>query len=110
MYKEKTVLALIPARGGSKGVPQKNRKPIAGKPLIEWTIDAALRSGCCDRIVVSTDDTTIASIARAAGADVPFLRPAALATDSAINFDVLMHALGEIERNDHAYDIVLYLQ
>lgn len=87
-------IGLIPARGGSKGIPGKNIKPIAGKPLIAWTIEAALRSALLDAVVVSTDDAEIAAVARQAGAMVPFLRPAALAQDSTPGIDPVLHALG----------------
>ena len=87
-------IGLIPARGGSKGIPGKNIKPIAGKPLIAWTIEAALRSALLDAVVVSTDDAEIAAVAREAGAMVPFLRPAALAQDSTPGIDPVLHALG----------------
>ena len=78
-----TLLALIPARGGSKGIPRKNILPFWGKPLLQWTIDAALASACVDQVVVSTEDQEIAEVAKAGGAEVPFLRPADLATDEA---------------------------
>ena len=71
-------LAVIPARGGSKRIPRKNIRPFAGKPMIAWSIEAARDSGCFDRVVVSTDDAEIAAVARDAGAEVPFMRPAEL--------------------------------
>lgn len=86
------ILGLIPARGGSKGILGKNIKMIYGKPLIVWTIEKALKSGYLDKVVVSTDDLTIAEIARNAGADV-LMRPAELATDTASTLDVMIHAL-----------------
>lgn len=86
-------LALIPARGGSKRIPRKNIKPFCGKPIIAWSIEAARASGCFDRIVVSTDDEEIATVAREAGADVPFMRPAALADDHAGTIPVVRHAI-----------------
>jgi N-acylneuraminate cytidylyltransferase len=85
-------LALIPARGGSKGIPRKNIRPIAGKPLIAWSIEAALASKLIDRCVVSTEDTEIAVVAREFGAEV-LDRPAELATDVATTDDVMSHAL-----------------
>lgn len=90
-----TTLALIPARGGSKGIPRKNIIDFAGRPLIEWTIDAALRSGA-ERVLVSTDCPEIAEVSRAAGAIVPFLRPAHLSTDAAGTMPVVLHALDMI--------------
>ena len=98
--------ALIPARGGSKGIPRKNVLPIAGKPLIVWTIEAALRSGLLDAVVVSTDDPEIAEVARRAGAQVPFMRPHDLAQDHTPGIDPVFHALSELP----AFDAVLLLQ
>ena len=88
-----STLALVTARGGSKGIPRKNVKPLAGRPLIAWGLRAIQASGVVERTCVTTDDVEIAAIARAAGADVPFLRPAELATDSAPSIDVIEHAL-----------------
>lgn len=85
-------LGLIPARGGSKGVPRKNIREICGKPLIAWTIEAALAAKGLDRVVVSTEDEEIAAVARRYGADV-LLRPPELATDTASTQDVMVHAL-----------------
>jgi CMP-N-acetylneuraminic acid synthetase len=95
------VLAIITARGGSKGLPRKNVLPLAGKPLIGWSIAGALASDAVGRVVVSTDDPEIAEVARAEGAEVPFLRPAELATDTASSLDVLRHALTECPGLDH---------
>src|ERR1700743_3832228 len=86
-------LALIPARGGSKGVPRKNIVPVAGKPLLAWTIEAARNSTRLDRIILSTDDEEIASVAREFGVEVPFMRPAELAKDSSGSLEVALHAL-----------------
>jgi CMP-N,N'-diacetyllegionaminic acid synthase len=88
-----SVLALIPARGGSKGVPRKNVRAIGGKPLIAWTIEAAQQARSVSRIVVSTEDEEIAEVARAHGAEVPFMRPHALAQDTTPGMDVVFHAL-----------------
>lgn len=87
------ILGLIPARGGSKGIPRKNIRPIAGKPLIAWTIEVALAANTIDRVVVTTDDPEIAAVATAYGADVPFLRPAELACDETPGIDPVLHAL-----------------
>lgn len=87
------IFLLIPARGGSKGLPGKNLKPLAGRPLIQWTIDAALRSEISTQVWVSTDDPEIAQVARQSGAEAPFLRPAPLASDTASTLDVALHAL-----------------
>lgn len=92
-------LGLITARGGSKGLPGKNVRPLCGKPLIVWTVEAALASGVVDALVVSTDAEDIAEPARKAGADVPFLRPAELATDEATSLAVGLHALDWLQ--DH---------
>jgi CMP-N,N'-diacetyllegionaminic acid synthase len=88
-----SLLALIPARGGSKGIPRKSIRPFCGKPLLQWTIDVALAAPSVDRVVVSTDDTEIADVARAGGADVPFLRPPELASDTAPGIAPVLHAL-----------------
>jgi len=102
-----TYLAIIPARGGSKGIPGKNLKPLVGKPLIAWSIDAARASNRITRTVVSTDSAEIAAVARKHGAEVPFMRPAELATDSAATEPVLLHALDSIQP---APDAVVLLQ
>lgn len=87
------VVALVTARGGSKGVPGKNIRPIAGKPLIAWSIEHARAAKSVNRVIVSTDDESIANVARSCRAEVPFMRPAALATDEATSEDVIIHAL-----------------
>lgn len=87
------ILALIPARGGSKGIPRKNARAFLGRPLVAWAVDAALASGICDRVVVSTDDEELAAISREAGAEVPFLRPPELAGDEVGTAAVAHHAL-----------------
>ncbi|SDK05158.1 pseudaminic acid cytidylyltransferase [Pseudomonas indica] len=86
-------LAVIPARGGSKRIPRKNIKPFCGKPMIARSIEAALESGCFDRVIVSTDDAEIAEVARQYGADVPFMRPAELSDDYAGTVPVIRHAV-----------------
>jgi len=95
-------VAIIPARGGSKRIPRKNLKPFDGVPMIVRSIRTALDSGLFDRVVVSTDDEEIAGVARAHGADVPFLRPAALADDFTGTAAVIMHALGKLPMFDYA--------
>jgi len=90
-------LAIIPARGGSKRVPRKNVRSFNGKPMIGWPIEAALRSGLFDHVVVSTDDDEIAEVARACGAEVPFMRPPALADDHTGTGPVVRHAIGAWE-------------
>lgn len=99
-------LAVIPARGGSKGIARKNIKPLAGKPLIAWAIESALRSEVLDAVVISTEDEEIAAVARDWGALVPFLRPSALARDDTPGIDPIMHALEQLPD----FDGVLVLQ
>ena len=103
-------LAIIPARGGSKGLPGKNTRPLCGKPLIAWTIEQALQSGAFDTVVVSTDSEEIAAVASSYGADVPFLRPAELATDTATSVDVVLHALDFYEGKGKRFDYVALLE
>ncbi len=109
MYKGKSFLAVIPARSGSKGIPGKNIIKINNKPLIQYTIDTARDSKYLDRIIVSTDDQDIADVAANCGAEVPFLRPKELASDTARTIDVLIHALGESSK-ENAYDYIVLLQ
>jgi CMP-N,N'-diacetyllegionaminic acid synthase len=89
MIDNKKILAIIPARGGSKGVPKKNIKLLAAKPLIAWTIETALSLPCLDRVIVSTDDRQILEIAKKFGADVPFLRPDKIAEDNTLYMNTL---------------------
>lgn len=86
-------LAIIPARGGSKRIARKNIRPFAGRPVIAYSVEAALGSRCFDHVIVSTDDDEIADIARACGAEVPFTRPAALSDDHTVLADVIVHAI-----------------
>jgi N-acylneuraminate cytidylyltransferase len=95
-----SVLALIPARGGSKSIPRKNVMPIAGKPLIAWSILTALESARIDRVVVSTDDAEIARVAQEFGAEVPFIRPSEYAQDLSPDIDVFRHALAQLAESD----------
>jgi N-acylneuraminate cytidylyltransferase len=92
-------LAVIPARGGSKRIPRKNIKPFYGKPMIAWSIEAALQSACFDRVIVSTDDDEIAAVARAHGAEVPFMRPAELSDDYTGTIPVIAHGIDWMNRN-----------
>ena len=111
MYQEKKILAVIPARSGSKGVKHKNIRQVGGIPIV-------CRAGLCakeiseiDRVVVSTDGEKIAKVAKAYDIDVPFLRPKSISKDTSTDFEVLEHALREMEKNDDTrYDIVLLLQ
>jgi N-acylneuraminate cytidylyltransferase len=107
MYKRYRLLAVIPARGGSKGVPGKNVRLLAGKPLIGWTIEQAAQSRYIDRVIVSSEDEEICQVAKESGAEVPFVRPLALATDTATGVDVLCHA---VENAGADYDYVVLLQ
>ena len=101
------VLGLIPARGGSKGVPRKNLRPLGGKPLLQWTAEAARASHYIDRLVLSTDDEEIAELGRSLDLEVPFRRPASAASDTASARDVIEHALGHL---DERFDFLVYLQ
>lgn len=104
-------LAIIPARGGSKGIPRKNIRHIAGKPLIAWSIEQALSSDLVHRVIVSTDDEEIAEVAESYGAEVPFRRPAELANDFASTEPSIIHALHWLESNEnYRPDNVILLQ
>ncbi len=105
-----SVLALIPARGGSKGLSRKNVRPLAGKPLVAWPVAAAKASASVDRVVVSTDDEEIARVAAAAGADVPFMRPDEFAGDTASSMQVVRHALVTLAACGQRYDYLLLLE
>ena len=107
MIREKTVLAIIPARGGSKGVPHKNIRLVAGKPLIAWTIEEARKSNYIDRIIVSTDDSKIADVALQWGAEIPFMRPTEIARDDTPGIVPVLHALSILPEQ---YDLVVLLQ
>lgn len=105
------VVAIIPARGGSKGLPGKNVRPLAGKPLIAYSIEAAKASPHVDRVIVSTDDPHIAAVAKRWGAEAPFLRPPELAQDLTPTEPVLQHAIEWLENHEgYVADIVLFLQ
>jgi CMP-N,N'-diacetyllegionaminic acid synthase len=110
VHDSRRLLAVIPARGGSKRLPRKNVLLLKGRPLIAWTIEAARASGVLDEALVSTDDEEIAAIARQWGAKVPWLRPAALATDAATSAAVLQHALAWYEAEHGAVSGVVLLQ
>lgn len=104
------VLGLIPARGGSRGVPRKNVRSLGGKPLIGYTIEAAREARRIDRVIVSTEDAEIASVARALGAEVPFERPSELARDETPMLPVIAHAIDAMARSGWAPDAVCLLQ
>ncbi|MFZ5906247.1 MAG: cytidylyltransferase domain-containing protein [Nitrospirota bacterium] len=110
MFKGEKILALIPARGGSKGLTRKNILPFLGKPLIVWTIEEAMASTYLDRVIVSTDDDEIAAISKNCGAEAPFTRPAELATDDAKAIDVILHALDWLFVKNRRFDLVMVLQ
>ncbi len=111
MKDNKKILAIIPARGGSKGVPGKNIKMLAGKPLIAWTIETALSAPCLDRVILSTDDEKILKIGKKYGAETPFLRPASIAGDDTTDMPVYEHALTWLADNEKFYpDIIVWLR
>jgi CMP-N-acetylneuraminic acid synthetase len=110
MINNKKVLALIPARGGSKGIKDKNIYPLYGKPLIAYSIDCAKRSKYIDEIVVSTDSIIIAEVAKNYGAYIPFLRPVELASDTAKSIDTVVHAIKWLEDHNEKFDIFVLLQ
>lgn len=101
MINSKNVLAIIPARGGSKGLPGKNIKELCGKPLIAWCIEVAKACSSIDRVVVSTDDEDIAKVAKKYRAEVPFMRPTELASDTASTIDVILHAIDWFEKYEN---------
>lgn len=103
-------IAVIPARSGSKGLPDKNIRPVNGKPLLAYTIEAALESGCFDTVHVSTDSERYAEIARQYGADVPFLRSAALATDTASTWDAVREVLARYDELGKRFDTMMLMQ
>ena len=110
MYKNRKFLAIIPARGGSKGLPNKNIKNLCGKPLIAWSIEAGLKSKYIDEVMVSTDYKNIAYIAKKYGANVPFLRPSDLASDTATTFDTVIHTINfyrKIFKKKYDYIVLL---
>lgn len=104
------LLALVPARGGSKGVLRKNIKLLGGKPLIWYTFKAAKESNLFENIVLSTEDEEIAKVGKEIGFDIPFIRPKFLATDTAKSIDVVNHALDSLEKIGKTFDAVVLLQ
>ena len=110
MIDGKRVLAIVPARKGSKGLPLKNIRPLAGKPLLAWPIAAARASAYVDRVIISTDDQGFADIAVAHGADAPFLRPAELASDTAPSLGFILHAVDALAEAGDRYDYVVLLE
>jgi CMP-N,N'-diacetyllegionaminic acid synthase len=111
MLQDKTILVVVPARGGSKGIKLKNIYPLGGKPLLVYTGEVVQQLEYVDRAVVSTDHEDIAKVARSCGLDVPFYRPESLSGDRIGDWDVLHHALGEMERQDNRqYNVIMMLQ
>jgi CMP-N,N'-diacetyllegionaminic acid synthase len=104
------VLGIIPARGGSKGVPRKNIKMLAGRPLLAYTAEAALAAKRLTKVILSTEDNEIAAVGRELGLDVPFMRPAELAADDTPTFPVVVHALDEMKKLGDEFDAVCLLQ
>jgi N-acylneuraminate cytidylyltransferase/CMP-N,N'-diacetyllegionaminic acid synthase len=110
VFKGKKIIGIIPARGGSKGLPRKNILPLLGKPLIAWTIEHADSSKYLDRVIVSTDDSEIAEISKQYGVNAPFIRPSKLASDESKGIDVVLHAIEWLKNNKEACEIILLLQ
>jgi CMP-N-acetylneuraminic acid synthetase len=110
MNSSKRILAVIPARGGSKGLPGKNIRPLLGKPLIAWTIEQAKACSLIDELFVSTDSSEIAKTSEDYGVAVPFLRPAELASDTSSSIDVLLHVLDYLEAQRSFFDYVAMLE
>ncbi|MDH3346505.1 MAG: acylneuraminate cytidylyltransferase family protein [Desulfobulbaceae bacterium] len=110
MYKDKRILGLIPARGGSKGLAGKNIRNLHGKPLIGWTIEAGKESGCFDTLMVSTDSEKIAEIGQKYGAEIPYLRHAKMSGDTTPIMDVIMHTLDWYGARAINFDIIVLLQ
>lgn len=104
------VVAVVPARYGSKGLPLKNIRLLGDRPLLTWPIAAARQSSYIDRVLISTDSAEFASIARSAGAEAPFLRPAELSTDTSSSIDVVLHAICFLETNGERYEYVALLE
>ena len=111
MIQHENILTIIPARGGSKGIPRKNIRNLCGKPLIAYSIEVALSSKYIEKVIVSTEDEEIAEIAKKWGAEVPFFRPVELSTDTAKSIDVAKHSIEEIEKiTDDEYPIIVFLE
>jgi CMP-N,N'-diacetyllegionaminic acid synthase len=110
MHNGKTFLGIIPARGGSKGIPHKNIQEVKGKPLIHYSIEQAIGSKYLDRVIVSTDDSEIAETSLNAGAEVPFLRPKEFATDTSKTIDALIYTINKLKELGDSYDYIVLLQ
>jgi len=107
MIEGKKILAIVPARGGSKRLPNKNILELGGKPLVAWSIEAALGSKYIDRVILSSDSKEICEVAKAYGADIPFIRPKELAQDTSQSIEFVLHALETLQE---AYDYAIVLQ
>ena len=110
MIDGKKVLAIIPARGGSKGIPRKNIKILAGKPLIAWTIEEAKKSKYIDRLILSSDDEEIIKVAKEWGCEVPFKRPKIISNDNTPMYKVVLHAIKYFQKRGNLFDIVILLE
>jgi len=104
------ILAIIPARGGSKGIPLKNIKKLSGKPLIKYTINTAQKSKKIDKIIVSTDNKKIARISKSLGVEIPFLRPKKISANSSQTIDLVKHVIKKLKKNEFIPDIITILQ
>ena len=110
MYNNKRIIGIIPARGGSKGLPGKNILIFSGKPLIAWSIEQAISSGILDTVIVNTEDKKIAQVARKYGAEIPFIRPKELAEDNVNLIDVILYILEKLISDGDLYDVLVLLQ
>lgn len=110
MFDNQRIIAVIPARGGSKGIKNKNIIDLCGKPLLAYTVEAALQCKYIDDVVVSTDSDQIASVAKQYGAEVPFIRPLDLASDTAKTIDVILHCIKQLANMRKTYDVLVLLQ
>ncbi|GET45279.1 acylneuraminate cytidylyltransferase family protein [Capnocytophaga felis] len=110
MYNGKRILAIIPARGGSKGLPGKNIKPLCGKPLIGWSIEQAQASKYVDEIFVSTDSREIADVAESFGVLIPFLRPKELASDTSPSSEFIIHTIEYYQKKNNNFDYILLVE
>tara|TARA_B100001564_G_C20600769_1_gene652599 strand:- start:363 stop:1076 length:714 start_codon:yes stop_codon:yes gene_type:complete len=110
MYKDKSFIAIIPARSGSKGLPDKNIKELNSKPLIAWTIESALSCKYIDEVMVTTDSQEYASISKNYGANVPFIRPKELASDTASRREFIQHTLKYYMKNGKEFDYIILLE
>ena len=110
MYKGSSILAIIPARGGSKGLPKKNILEMHGQPLISWTLASTEESELIDRVFVSTDSEEIAKVSADYGADIPFLRPSAISRDESPSYELIIHALDEFALRGESFEYVALLE